>query len=196
MAASDFKPGNTNPLRYAKHAIGAAVLALVAAGASAPDILSQFLDEREAVVLHSYKDGKQIWTACRGLTRIEGRAVTPGMTFTREQCDRYDAQELRATLAELEQLVVPDVWRSLTEPAKAGMASFCTYNLGADRCKGTTFLKLLNTGYRNEACAQITVWIRDNGRDCRVDKSCRGQVTRRMQEDELCLHGVTWGLAQ
>jgi lysozyme len=192
--AVDFKPGSTRLSRFGtKSKLSAAVLALIAASAQAPQLLSQYLDEREAVVLHSYKDGKQIWTACRGLTRINGEPVRPGMNFTRAECDKYDEQELQATLAELQRIVAPQVYATLTEPAKAGIASFCTYNLGVDRCKGTTFLQLLNAGRRNEACAQITLWIRDGGKDCRVDKSCRGQVTRRQQEDELCMHGVTWG---
>jgi lysozyme len=192
----DFQPGNTDPKRYVIHAASVAVLAIVAAGGTDTEILSQFLDEREAVVLRSYKDGKQIWTACRGLTRIHGQAVTPNMTFTKEECDQYDQVELEATLNALHFVIKPEVYATLTPPARAGIASFCVYNIGEPLCRGSTFLKLLNKGpdFRNQACAQITYWIRDGGKDCRVDRSCRGQVPRRMAEDELCLHGVTWGV--
>jgi lysozyme len=193
MAAANFTPGNRDPNRYKRRsALSAAVLALVLAGASAPDILEQYIGEREGSREVSYLDGgsttvKRIWTICKGLTKIDGQPVTKDMKLSKEECARHDRKELVATIAELERLVLPHIWVGLSEPAKAGIASFCTYNLGATKCRGTTFLKLLNEGRRNEACAQITRWIRDGGKDCRYDRSCRGQVDRRMGEDELCL---------
>ena len=64
-------------------------------------------------------------------------------------------------------------------------------NIGATKCRASTFLRLLNDGRRNEACGEITRWIRDGGRDCRIRANgCAGQVDRRMQEDELCLVGA------
>lgn len=177
-------PGDKSPGRYRKTTLSVAVAGLIAAGASAPVILSQFLDEREGVRLTSYADGKKIWTVCRGLTRIDGQPVTPGMKFTKAECDKHDQDELKTTLAELDALVkVP-----LSEPAKAGIASWCTYNIGATQCRKSTMLRLLNEGKRNDACAQITLWIRDNGKDCRIRASnCYGQIERRPNEDEMCL---------
>jgi GH24 family phage-related lysozyme (muramidase) len=72
----------------------------------------------------------------------------------------------------------------VTKPEECGKAYI--------RIRGaSTFLRLLNAGQRNEACAEITKWIKDGGRDCRVRANgCAGQVDRRMQEDELCLVGV------
>ncbi|EHY3286735.1 lysozyme, partial [Escherichia coli] len=49
-----------------KYGLSAAVLALIAAGASAPDILDQFLDEKEGNHTTAYRDGAGIWTICRG----------------------------------------------------------------------------------------------------------------------------------
>jgi lysozyme len=194
-------PGNTSPTRYRKTGLSVAVAALIASGADAPTIMLQFITEREGSRQVAYLDGastttKRIWTICKGLTHINGVPVTKDTRLTKEECDAHDKAELEATLSTLQKIVVPEVWAEVTEPAKAGIASFCTYNLGASKCRGTTFLKLLNRGraYRNQACAQITLWIRDQGKDCRVDRSCTGQVDRRMQEDELCLHGVTWGV--
>jgi len=191
-------PGNKALNRYAATGLTAAVLALVAAGASDVEIMGQFIGEREGSRQVAYLDGgstsvRRIWTICKGLTHIDGKPVTPDMKLSKAECDRHDKKELQATLNELERIVAPEVWSTLTPPARAGIASFCTYNIGSPKCRGSTFLKLLNAGKRNEACAQITLWIRDGGKDCRVDSSCRGQVERRMQEDELCLHGVTWG---
>lgn len=183
-------PGNTNPNRYkGKSMLSAAVVALVLSGAPAADILEQFLNEKEGVVLKAYKDGKGLWTICRGLTRVYGKPVTPDMRFDRAECDRLDKEEIDATLVELQRIVKPEVWDTLSEPAKAGIGSFCVYNIGTPLCLSSTFLRNLNVvgGDRNATCAQITRWIRDGGKDCRTDPSCRGQPPRRMAEDELCL---------
>lgn len=188
-------PGNKTVGRYsAKSKLSAAVLALVVAGGSALEIMDQFILEREGSRQVSYLDGgsttvKRIWTICKGLTNIDGKPVTPDMRLTKAECEKHDRKELQATLDELERIVLPQYWVKLSEPAKAGIASFCTYNIGATKCRNSTFLKLLNSGApANDYCAQITNWIRDGGKDCRVRANgCAGQIDRRQQEDELCL---------
>lgn len=191
-----FKPGNQSQSRYSRSRLSAAVAALVLAGASAPAIMDQFIGEREGSRQVSYLDGgsttvKRIWTICKGLTMIDGKPVTQGMKLSEEECARHDRKELQATLDELQRIVEPSIWAGLSEPAKAGIASFCTYNIGSPKCRNSTFLRLLNDGRRNEACAQITLWIRDGGKDCRVRANgCFGQIERRQQEDELCLMGA------
>ena len=188
-------PGNKTIGRYsAKSKLSAAVLALIVAGGSALEIMDQFILEREGSRQVSYLDGgsttaKRIWTICKGLTSIEGKPVTQNMRLTKADCEKHDRKELQATLDELERIVLPQYWAKLSEPAKAGIASFCTYNIGATKCRGSTFLRLLNSGApANDYCAQITNWIRDGGKDCRVRANgCAGQIDRRQQEDELCL---------
>ncbi|HAH7247940.1 TPA: lysozyme, partial [Escherichia coli] len=49
-----------------KYGLSAAVLALIGAGASAPQILDQFLDEKEGNHTTAYRDGSGNWTICRG----------------------------------------------------------------------------------------------------------------------------------
>jgi lysozyme len=185
-------PGNRDPNRYkGKAMLSAAVVTLVMAGAPARDILDQFLNEKEGVRLVSYRDGKGLWTVCRGLTRVNGKPVTEGMRLTRSECDQLDREEVDKTLRELQRIVKPAVWASLSEPAKAGLGSFCVYNIGTPTCLGSTFLRELNAqASRNDTCAQITRWIRDGGKDCRkAGSNCQGQPIRRMQEDALCLTG-------
>ena len=83
-----------------------------------------------------------------------------------------------------------EVWQTLTPAAQAGLVSWCGINLGLAKCAPSTAIRELRAGRRNEACAAITMWIRDNGRDCRDRANgCMGQVTRRQLEDELCLIG-------
>lgn len=170
-----------------KTKLSAAVLALVVGGASAPVILDQLLDEKEGNRLTSYQDGLGIWTICRGVTRIDGKPVTPSMKLTAEKCRAVNAIENRKALDWVEANVrVP-----LTEPQKAGIASFCPYNIGPGKCFTSTFYKKLNAGDRPGACAEIKRWIRDGGRDCRIrSNNCFGQIERRDQESEL----TCWGL--
>ena len=81
----------------------------------------------------------------------------------------------------------------LTEPQKAGIASFCPYNIGPGKCFPSTFYKRLNAGDRKGACEAIRWWIKDGGRDCRIrSNNCYGQGIRGDQEGAL----TCWGIEQ
>ncbi|WP_162805193.1 glycoside hydrolase family protein, partial [Escherichia coli] len=85
-----------------RYGLSAAVLALIGAGASAPEILDQFLDEKEGNHTTAYRDGAGIWTICRGATRGDGKPVIPGMKLSKEKCDRVNAIERDKALAWVE----------------------------------------------------------------------------------------------
>ncbi|CAH3738921.1 lysozyme [Citrobacter freundii] len=167
--------------------LSAAVLALIAAGVSAPEILDQFLNEKEGNHLTAYRDGSGIWTICRGATMVDGKPVIQGMTLEKAKCDQVNATERDKVLSWVERNIrVP-----LTEPQKAGIASFCPYNIGPGRCFTSTFYRRLNAGDRKGACAEIRRWIYDGGRDCRIrSNKCYGQVSRRDQESALMCWGI------
>ena len=170
-----------------KTKLSAAVLSLVLAGASSSLILDQLLDEKEGNHLVSYKDGSGIWTICRGVTRIDGKPVVPDMKLSEEKCAAVNAIEQNKALA----WVNSHIKVSLTEPQKAGIASFCPYNIGPEACFSSTFYKRLNAGDRKGACEAIRWWIKDGGRDCRIrSNNCYGQISRRDQESAL----ACWGL--
>lgn len=172
-----------------KTKLSAAVLALILGGATADKILDQFLDEKEGVRTIAYQDGRGIWSICRGLTRIEGKPVTRGQKLSYSQCKRYDAVERDKAIA----WVKRNVTVPLSEPAIAGIASFCPYNIGPAKCFPSTFYKKLNAGDRIGACAEIRRWIFDGGRDCRIkENNCAGQPVRRGQESEL----TCWDIVQ
>ncbi|MCE9873594.1 lysozyme [Hafnia alvei] len=172
-----------------KTKLSAAVLALILGGATADKILDQFLDEKEGVRTIAYQDGRGIWSICRGLTRIEGKPVTQGLKLSYSQCKRYDALERDKAIA----WVRRNVTVPLSEPAVAGIASFCPYNIGPAKCFPSTFYKKLNAGDRIGACAEIRRWIFDGGRDCRIkENNCAGQPVRRGQESEL----TCWDIVQ
>lgn len=174
-----------------KNRLSAAMLALLAAGASAPVLLDQFLDEKEGSRYYTaYPDAGSVWTICRGLTRINGQPVTRGLQLTEQQCDHYNRLERDAVLTWIDKNVtVP-----LNEAQRAGIASFCVYNLGAARCRRSTFWRKLSAGDFPAACAQIQRWVHDGGRDCRTTQGqkngCYGQVIRRDQEAALICRGL------
>jgi lysozyme len=156
------------------------VLALVATGASAVAIATQFLHEREGDRLVAYRDGGGIYTACMGVTKDAHQ----GEHFTPEQCAKMDADAVQAASVEVDNLVTAP----MSKPERAAVISFCAYNIGPSKCGASTFLRKLNAGDRPGACAEIKQWIYDGGKDCRIRaNNCYGQIDRRQQEYELCL---------
>ncbi len=85
-----------------KYGLSAAVLALIAAGAPAPEILDQFLDEKEGNHTTAYRDGAGIWTICRGAILVDSKPVVPGMKLSKEKCDQVNAIERDKALAWVE----------------------------------------------------------------------------------------------
>lgn len=181
-------PGDRNPNRYAKKTtLSVAIVALIAAGSPAIDITTAFLYEKEGSRLTAYPDGEGIWTICGGLTRYNYKPVYKGMKLSAEDCQHADREAFALALEQAKQVVGPLVWAKLSESTKASLASM-VHNLGKARFAGTSTVRELKAGNLNAACASITLWIRDRGRDCRKEGSnCQGQPVRRMQEDELCL---------
>ncbi|EDR4258890.1 glycoside hydrolase family protein [Salmonella enterica] len=170
-----------------KYGLSAAMLALIAAGASAPQILDQFLDEKEGNHTTAYRDGSGIWTICRGATRVDGKTVVRDMTLSKAKCDQVNAIERDRALA----WVNKNIHVPLTGPQKVGIASFCPYNIGPGKCLPSTFYRKLNAGDRKGACAEIRRWVYDGGKDCHYRKNqCYGQVIRRDQESALACWGI------
>ncbi|KNA29511.1 lysozyme [Pantoea ananatis] len=172
-----------------RNRLSAAMLALIAAGASAPTLMKQFQSEKEGSRLVAYQDAGGVWTICGGVTYVDGKPVVKGMKLSQQQCDRIDAIEQRKALDWVDRNVkVP-----LTEVQKVGIASFCPWNIGPSKCLSSTFYKKLNSGDRKGACAEMRRWIYDGGKDCRIrSNNCLGQVARRDQESAL----ACWGLDQ
>ncbi len=108
-----------------RYGLSAAVLALIAAGASAPQILDQFLDEKRVTTQKAYRDGSGIWTICRGATVVDGKPVIPGMKLSKEKCAQVNAIERDKALAWVERNIkVP-----LTEPQKQVSRHFAPITL-------------------------------------------------------------------
>ncbi len=170
-----------------KYGLSAAVLALIAAGAPAPDILDQFLDEKEGNHTTAYRDGAGIWTICRGAILVDGKPVVPGMKLSKEKCDRVNAIERDKALAWVEKNIkVP-----LTEPQKAGIASFCPYNIGPGKCFPSTFYRRINAGDRREHVRRFAGGLRTVAETAVfVQITAMDRVSRRDQESALACWGI------
>ncbi|ELJ8356404.1 glycoside hydrolase family protein, partial [Salmonella enterica] len=102
------------------------MMALIIGGASSLTLLNQFLHEEEGDRTHAYRDASGVWTICKGLTHVDGKPVRKGMVLTPVQCDRLDREQEQKALALIDRIVKV----SLTPPQKAGIASFCAWNIG------------------------------------------------------------------
>jgi len=114
-----------------KTKLSAAVLALIAAGASAPVMMAQFQSEKEGTSLTAYADRGGVWTICGGVTYVNGKPVLQGMKLTRAQCDVIDKAEQAKALAWVDK----NIHIPLTDPQKVGIASFCPWNIGPGKCR-------------------------------------------------------------
>lgn len=177
--SQQYRPGK-------KTFLSAAVVALVAAGASQTSILDQFIKDKESgdrYELVAYQDGARVWTICEG--RTEG--VTSDMVMTKRQCDDWRASEIGRRLAVVHDAIkVPQ-----SQAAWAGDSSFC-WNVGDAGCRGSQAFKLINAGKQADGCAAMLNWrsiTRDGKRiDCSTNQPyCKGLWERRQGERELCL---------
>lgn len=196
MPINKIKPSNR-----AKSAIAAALIA-AAAGAggyavtnpSTPPAVvlatSSLIKPWEGLVLKSHWDPfAKIWDICYGETRINGKAVTPGMSFTEAQCE-----------AMLEKRVYNDYYL----PISKGIPSFTkfpvsvqaaqisgAYNFGVSGMVNSRAAKLAYAGKYREACEAQTAWNRAGGQIVNglVKRREMGDA-QRIGEAELCVSGL------
>ncbi len=76
---------------------------LIVAGASTAILLAQFLQEKEGNRLSAYQDGANVWTICRGATRVDGQPVRQGLQLSREKCEQVNKMEVDKAIAWVEQ---------------------------------------------------------------------------------------------
>jgi len=168
-----------------KSLLSAAVLALIAGGASAPVIMDQFIREKESsgrLELKAYMDGARVWTICDGKTA----GVTRLSVMTAEQCEKWRKGEIAQRLAFARSVIKAH----MSEPAWAGAGSFC-FNVGNTGCARSTAVRLINQGKQAEGCQAMLSWrfiTRDGKKiDCSTTQPwCSGLWERRQAEAELC----------
>lgn len=168
-----------------KSLLSAAVLALVAAGASQTSILDQFIKEKESserYELKAYQDGARVWTVCDGKTD----GVTATTTMTKKQCDDWRMTEIGQRLTFAHKVIR----KPMSEAAWAGFGSFC-WNVGNAGCERSTATSLINKGKQSDGCAAMLNWRYITRDGLKVDCSqpnpyCSGLWDRRLGEYQLC----------
>jgi GH24 family phage-related lysozyme (muramidase) len=184
-----------------KGAIASAILAATLAGggayfgsekhpASVILATNTLIKPWEGLVLQSHWDPfAKIYDICYGKTRINGKPVQAGMSFSKEQCDAF-----------LEEEVYEDYYLPLTKRIK-GFTSFPVsvqasqisgaYNFGVGGMVNSTAARLASQGKYREACEAQTAWNKAGG------KVVGGLVKRRemgdaqrMGEAETCVSGL------
>ncbi|WP_132256538.1 lysozyme [Methylobacterium segetis] len=114
---------------------------------------------REGRRLKAYKDSVGVWTIGIGVTTIDGKPVTAGMTITSAQCDAlFDVTVARYVSAVNKGLKVP-----VSQNVFDALVSVC-YNIGIGAAAprsgflGSTFLNRINAGDMAGARDAILMW--------------------------------------
>lgn len=162
-------------MRYKKLASGALAGALI--------IAVPFIVDREGESLIAYQDVGKVWTICHG----ETLGVKRGDRFSKLECDLLTQSRVGQFMAGVAQeLKVPVAPTTL-----AAHTSFA-YNIGLQGYRGSAALRLTNAGKLAEGCRAMANWYTAGGKDCRIRaNNCYGLVTRRTDEINLCLQGVS-----
>lgn len=163
-------------MHQAKKWIGCGALAILAV------VVPKFEGKRNT----AYRDVAGILTICYGHTGH----IRRGQTATDEQCRIL----LEKDLAEALRVVDQSVTTPMSEPRRAGLASF-VFNVGETKFKRSTLLRKLNAGDK-AACEQLMRWVyvyvSDSTGDAITDSEGgryvfnQGLANRRAAEKELC----------
>lgn len=124
-----------------------------------------------------YYDTGGVLTACYGYT---GKELRLGQYYTDDQCVELlasGAREHAIGMAKCISVAVPQV-------SLIAFISF-TYNLGVRAFCTSTMARKLNAGDLAGACAELSLWVYDDGR------RIQGLVNRRAAERAYCEKGLT-----
>lgn len=128
------------------------------------------IKKHEGLVLTAYPDLGGVYTIGYGHTAT----AKPGQTITRQQAESLLAKDVKtAEAAVLKSVKVP-----LTQNEFDALVSL-VFNIGAGAFAGSTLLKFLNQGNKDEAAKQFLRWVNVNGRPV------AGLMNRRKDEKTL-----------
>lgn len=154
-----------NMQRWHKIALGgvSSILILTA-------LVSTFEPSRTPTV--AYRDVTGVWTNCNGNTH----GVNPKEVVTPSMCAEINSYNEEQALKSLDRLVhVP-----LTSNQRAAFSDII-FNIGEDKFKHSTMLRLINEGKPLEACKELPHWVYAGG------KKLPGLVARRQAEYTICI---------
>ncbi len=135
----------------------------------------------EGCRLKAYQCSADKWTA--GLGHTQG--IEAGDRLTLDQTTDYFIQDV----SQAEKVVNNAITQTPTQGEYDMMVSF-VFNLGAGNFRRSTLLKKFNAGDHVGACNEYLRWVYVSGKNCRIKaNNCRGIVTRRKTERNVCLNG-------
>lgn len=161
------------------------IAAFVAAGLSAPAAFVAYDLTLPSEGFHQevYIDPVGLPTVCVG--RMD-RSLKLGQKFSIEECMNMFAEDWVKHQKQLDSVVKVSY---ASEWQKEALTDF-TFNNGIGNVKSSTLLKLLNQGKHEQACQQLTRWVK--GRVEGVLVTLRGLVTRRDNTMPYCLGELSW----
>ena len=162
------------------------IAAFVAAGLSAPAafVAYDLTLPSEGYEPVPYIDPVGLKTWCVGHLGLKGEAVKK--EYTDEECMAIFASDWAKHLKQLDSVVKVSYQ---SEWQRQALNDF-TFNNGIGNVKSSTLLKLLNQGKHEQACQQLTRWVK--GRVKGVLVTLRGLVTRRDKTMPYCLGELSW----
>jgi len=134
------------------------------------------IQEFEGCKLTAYLCPAGVWTIGWGAT---GDGISKGVTWTQKQADDRHKKDVAKFKDGVKKLVIVPV----TTHQVDALTSFA-YNLGLGALKGSTLLKLLNSGDYYGAAGQFVRWNKAGGVEM------NGLTRRRIAERNLFMSGV------
>ncbi len=144
----------------------------------------------EGLVLKSHWDQfAKIWDICYGQTRINGKPVTSGMSFTKAQCQKIAREQI---FHDYYMPLVKQIkgFEKMPVSVQAAMISGA-YNFGVSGMVNSTAAKKHMQGRYREGCEAQTAWNKAGGQVVRglVNRREMGDA-QRQGEAELCVSGL------
>lgn len=144
----------------------------------------------EGLVLKSHWDKyAKIWDICYGETRINGKPVQPGMSFTKAQCEEFlKIRVMRDYYTPLTKRI-PNYLKFPTSVQATQISG--AYNFGVSGMVGSRAARLAIQGKYREACEAQTAWNKAGGEVVKglVNRREMGDA-QRLGEAELCVSGL------
>lgn len=162
---------------------GPTPIRIVAALFAALAVTVPFVAENEGRPPGVYIDSGGVPTGGYGHTGPDlGKVGTP---VSDEQATQWLAEDLVKHGLKIARpgCVKPEVIVALNPKTLASLQDF-SFNVGITAFCKSTLVKKLNAGDTAGACAQLSVWVYDNG------KVVKGLVNRRAKERALCEQGL------
>lgn len=160
--------------------IPAAILAVLASGGTALQVMEAGVPVVEGERYTAYLDSGGLPTICAGITR----GVKLGDVETAEGCKRRNAEAIRIGLQDVE--TCSGDLSTVPRSVLGGMGMFA-YNVGRPKYCGSTAATYVRAGKYLEACRQLPRWRYVGGNDCAIASSnCRGIIERRAIEEAIC----------